>query len=159
FEICSRRATIARLWPIRSVSAISGAILPPLFTARTHRARFLPRGPDARTAENRRGFVAGLMHSLVERFDVTARSFSHHSVALRLQFDVASRHAIAGNNEQRRPKGGAAMNTHGYTYQATLAASERIHWRVEDLIGDDKRLDFSRPFLPESLARVESLSF
>ena len=50
------------------------------------------------------------------------------------------------------------MNTHGYTYQAALAASERIHWRVEDLIGDDKRLDFSRPFLPESLARVESLS-
>jgi hypothetical protein len=48
---------------------------------------------------------------------------------------------------------------HGYTYQASLAASERITWRVEDLIGGDKRLDFSRPFLPESLARVESLPF
>jgi len=51
------------------------------------------------------------------------------------------------------------MKTHGYTHQAALAASERINWRVEDLIGGEKRLDFSRPFLPESLARVQSLSF
>ena len=46
-----------------------------------------------------------------------------------------------------------------YTYQAALGASEKIHWRVEDLINDDKRLDFTKPFLPESLARVEQLSF
>ncbi len=46
-----------------------------------------------------------------------------------------------------------------YTYQAVLAASERIHWRVEDLIGGEKRLDFDRPFMPESLARVEPLTF
>jgi hypothetical protein len=51
------------------------------------------------------------------------------------------------------------MSKHGYTYQATLAASERINWRVEDLIGGDKRLDFSKPFMPESLARVEPLTF
>jgi len=51
------------------------------------------------------------------------------------------------------------MNSHGYTYQAALAASERINWRVEDLIGGDKRLDFSKPFMPESLARVETLGF
>jgi hypothetical protein len=48
---------------------------------------------------------------------------------------------------------------HGYTYQATLAASDSIHWRIEDIIGSDKRLDFSRPFMPESLAQVQSLSF
>jgi len=48
---------------------------------------------------------------------------------------------------------------HGYTYQATLAASDAIHWRIEDIIGGDKRLDFSRPFMPESLARVQGLSF
>ena len=48
---------------------------------------------------------------------------------------------------------------HNYTYQGVLAASERIHWRVEDLIGGDKRLDFGKPFLPESLARVEPLAF
>jgi hypothetical protein len=34
-----------------------------------------------------------------------------------------------------------------------------VNWRVEDLIGGDKRLDFSKPFLPESLARVEPLDF
>jgi len=48
---------------------------------------------------------------------------------------------------------------HNYTYQATLAASERVNWRVEDIIGGDKRLDFAKPFMPESLARVEQLGF
>ena len=46
-----------------------------------------------------------------------------------------------------------------YTFPAILEAAERINWRVEDLIGGEKRLDFGRPFLPESLARVERLSF
>jgi hypothetical protein len=46
-----------------------------------------------------------------------------------------------------------------YTYQSTLEAAERVGWRVEDIIGGDKWLDFSRPFMPESLARVEQLSF
>jgi hypothetical protein len=46
-----------------------------------------------------------------------------------------------------------------YSYAETLAAQERITWRVEDLIGRDKPFDFSKPFLPESLARVESLDF
>jgi hypothetical protein len=48
---------------------------------------------------------------------------------------------------------------HNFTYRAALSASEKINWKVEDLIGGDKQLDFSRPFLPESLARVEALSF
>jgi hypothetical protein len=48
---------------------------------------------------------------------------------------------------------------HQYTYEAVLAASERVHWRVEDIIGADKPLDFGRPFMPESLARVEPLLF
>jgi hypothetical protein len=46
-----------------------------------------------------------------------------------------------------------------YTYQSALAASEMIHWRIEDIIGGEKRLNFDRPFMPESLARVESLRF
>jgi hypothetical protein len=46
-----------------------------------------------------------------------------------------------------------------YTYQSVLAASEMIHWRIEDIIGGDKRLDFQKPFMPESLARVEPLTF
>ena len=46
-----------------------------------------------------------------------------------------------------------------YGYQETLAQSEKICWRVEDIIGDGKRIDFTRPFLPESLARVDSMDF
>jgi P-aminobenzoate N-oxygenase AurF len=46
-----------------------------------------------------------------------------------------------------------------YSYQATLAASEKIRWRVQDIIGGDLKLDFSKPFMPESLARVNSLTF
>ncbi|HZI51179.1 MAG TPA: hypothetical protein VFE29_05105 [Terriglobia bacterium] len=46
-----------------------------------------------------------------------------------------------------------------YRFEDILAASEQVNWRVEDLIGGDKHLDFSRPFLPESLARVNSLDF
>ena len=40
---------------------------------------------------------------------------------------------------------------HNYTYQSALAASERIGWKVDDLIGGDKKLDFTKPFMPESL--------
>ena len=46
-----------------------------------------------------------------------------------------------------------------YTYQAALAASESIHWRVEDIIGGEKRLNFTQPFMPESLAQTEPLTF
>jgi hypothetical protein len=46
-----------------------------------------------------------------------------------------------------------------YTYQSALAAAESIHWRIEDIIGGDKRLDFTKPFMPESLAHTEPLTF
>lgn len=46
-----------------------------------------------------------------------------------------------------------------YSYQGALEVSERINWRVEDIIGGDKRLDFAKPFMPESLAQVKSLSY
>ena len=46
-----------------------------------------------------------------------------------------------------------------YSYQSALAASERIGWKVEDLIGGEKKLDFTKRFMPESLAQVEQLSF
>lgn len=51
------------------------------------------------------------------------------------------------------------MLQHGYDYATILTASQRANWRVEDIIGADKRLDFAKPFLPEPLARVEPLSF
>ena len=50
-------------------------------------------------------------------------------------------------------------NKHGYSYSASLAASQKVNWRIEDVIGGDKQLDFSKTFLPESLARIESLDF
>ena len=51
------------------------------------------------------------------------------------------------------------MITTTYNYQETLAASVKANWRVEDIIGGDKRLDFTKPFMPDSLARVNSMDF
>lgn len=48
---------------------------------------------------------------------------------------------------------------HAYSYAEALAASERVGWRVEDLIGGDKRFDFNKTFMPEALARVRELDF
>ncbi len=46
-----------------------------------------------------------------------------------------------------------------YDYYDTIVASQKVNWRIEDIIGGDKKLDFSKPFMPESLARVNGLSF
>ena len=46
-----------------------------------------------------------------------------------------------------------------YDYRETLAASQKVNWRIEDIIGGDKKLDFTKRFMPESLARVEQLPF
>jgi hypothetical protein len=48
---------------------------------------------------------------------------------------------------------------HGYTYQSALTSSQAIGWRIEDIIGGQKRLDFSKPFMPETFARVNELPF
>ena len=48
---------------------------------------------------------------------------------------------------------------HAYTYESALSSAEAIRWRIEDIIGGDKRLDFSKPFMPETFARVEPLAF
>ena len=41
-------------------------------------------------------------------------------------------------------------------YRACVKTSEKAHWKLEDF--DDIRLDFSRPFMPEDLARTEELT-
>jgi hypothetical protein len=46
-----------------------------------------------------------------------------------------------------------------YDYRETIAASRRVNWRIEDIIGGDKKLDFAKPFMPESFARVNGLAF
>jgi len=48
---------------------------------------------------------------------------------------------------------------YNYTFKDVLERSERVTWRIEDLIGGDKTLDFGRPFMPESLARTTKLDF
>jgi hypothetical protein len=49
--------------------------------------------------------------------------------------------------------------SHDFSYAKALAASEKVNWRVEDIIGGDRRLDFNKPFMPESLTRTSSLDF
>jgi len=46
-----------------------------------------------------------------------------------------------------------------YSFKECLARAEKITWRVEDLIGGDKRLDFSRPFMPETFVHACELPF
>lgn len=41
-----------------------------------------------------------------------------------------------------------------FTYEAVLGSSERAAWRLDDVLGPDQRLDFTRPFMPEPLART-----
>ena len=43
---------------------------------------------------------------------------------------------------------------HDFTYPAVLAASARAAWQLDDVIGVNDRLDFTRPFMPEALART-----
>jgi hypothetical protein len=45
-----------------------------------------------------------------------------------------------------------------YTFEATLRASHKVNWTIDDVLGD-RRLDFTKPFMPEALARVEPLEF
>ena len=46
-----------------------------------------------------------------------------------------------------------------YDYRDTIVAAQKVNWRIEDIIGGDKKLDFTKPFMPEGLARVSGLSF
>jgi hypothetical protein len=43
-------------------------------------------------------------------------------------------------------------------YQAIWNTSERVCWRIEDIISVDKPLNFAKPFLPEALVSVNSIS-
>ena len=43
---------------------------------------------------------------------------------------------------------------HDFNYEATLASSLRAQWQLDDVLREDQELDFSRNFLPESLART-----
>lgn len=42
------------------------------------------------------------------------------------------------------------------TFERTLRSAQKANWKIDDVLSDADRLDFGRPFLPESLARVAS---
>ncbi len=46
---------------------------------------------------------------------------------------------------------------HDFNYQATLSSSLRAQWQLDDVLREDQELDFSRNFMPESLARTAVL--
>jgi len=43
---------------------------------------------------------------------------------------------------------------HSFSYEGVLASSQRAAWKIEEVLPDGASLDFSRPFLPETLART-----
>jgi hypothetical protein len=46
---------------------------------------------------------------------------------------------------------------HDFKYPAILAASTRAAWQIDDVIGPGAALDFSKPLMPENLARTGKL--
>ena len=46
---------------------------------------------------------------------------------------------------------------HDFQYPLILAASNRAAWQIDDVIAPGATLDFSRPFMPENLARTDEL--
>jgi hypothetical protein len=46
---------------------------------------------------------------------------------------------------------------HDFNYEATLASSLRAAWQLDDVLREDQELDFTRSFMPESLARTAEL--
>lgn len=43
---------------------------------------------------------------------------------------------------------------HDYNFTAVLSASARAAWQIEDVLPESAELDFTRPFMPENLART-----
>lgn len=52
----------------------------------------------------------------------------------------------------------AIVTNPNQAYAQSLNRAVRVNWQVEDIIGGDKRLDFSKRFMPEVLARVNEIS-
>jgi hypothetical protein len=47
---------------------------------------------------------------------------------------------------------------HDFKYDAVLASSLRAQWQLDDVLRETQELDFSRNFMPESLARTAALT-
>ena len=46
---------------------------------------------------------------------------------------------------------------HDFNYEATLSSSLKAQWQLDDVLREDQELDFSRNFMPESLARTGAI--
>ena len=46
-----------------------------------------------------------------------------------------------------------------YSFDSVYRSSLQVNWKIEDILGGDKVLDFRRPFLPEALVGAEGLEF
>ena len=49
--------------------------------------------------------------------------------------------------------------SHTYDYRSTQRQALQVNWQVNDIIGGEKTLDFSKPFLPEVWVDAEALDF
>ncbi|MFL6846117.1 MAG: diiron oxygenase [Allosphingosinicella sp.] len=48
---------------------------------------------------------------------------------------------------------------HNFNFSDVLASSAKAAWRVEDVLPEGAQLDFKRRFMPEALARTDSIAF
>ena len=48
---------------------------------------------------------------------------------------------------------------HNFNFQDVLSSSYRAAWQIEDVLPKDAKLDFSRNFMPEALARTAAIPF
>src|SRR5215467_7905693 len=85
--------------------------------------------------------------------EADARSFSRRRTSLPCTYQTGITPEEIGSMLQ------TSHATHGFSYAKALAASQKVNWRVEDIIGGTHRLDFRKPFMPESLARTGPLGF
>jgi hypothetical protein len=47
---------------------------------------------------------------------------------------------------------------HDFNFKNVLSTSVRVGWKIEDILPEDARLDFSMRFMPENLARTQALN-
>jgi hypothetical protein len=44
------------------------------------------------------------------------------------------------------------------TFAESLQRAAKVNWSIDDILGGERHLDFSKPFLPDALARVDGIS-
>jgi hypothetical protein len=52
----------------------------------------------------------------------------------------------------------AIVTNPNQAYEQSLQRASKVNWKIEDIIGGDKRLDFTKRFMPEVLAQVNEIT-